>query len=457
MSPASPPPFKIFLISANIATSPYPVFPIGMSMIAAVLRNAGHEVELFDFLQSGCSLDKLKAAIQTEAPGLIGISIRNIDNVNAAHEQRYIDGVAEIVRASRTVSAAPVMLGGSGFSLMPEEILNRTGADYGVVGEGEELLCDFVSKATRGEFPAEKILRAPPRLCRDEIPSAHYDANILSYYLKNGNMVSIQTKRGCNKHCVYCSYPILEGRTLRVRNPSDVVDDIERLVQEHAAKYIFFVDSVFNDSEGHYRELIGEMHRRNVSVPWTAFFTPDRQLDDEMMALMKETGLHSAEIGADAASDTTLKAMGKDFTFADVFEFNERFARHGVITAHYYMFGGPGETVETVEEGINNVRSLRKTANFMFLGIRILPDTPLIRLAEREGLIQIGQAMLEPVYYFSPQVDRDWLEKTLTERFADRFNCVFPPDALDDKLHLLHKLGYSGSMYDFLIKGSARP
>jgi hypothetical protein len=121
------------------------------------------------------------------------------------------------------------------------------------------------------------------------------------------------------------------------------------------------------------------------------------------------------------------------------------------------MFGGPGETSETVEEGINNIRGLRQTANFMFSGIRILPDTPLYRLACREGMITEGQAMLEPVYYFSPAIDRTWLEKTLTERFADRFNCVFPPDALDSKLHLLHKMGYSGSGYEMLVKsGSTR-
>lgn len=448
-------PFKIFLISANVATSPYPVYPIGVSMIAGALKNAGHEVELFDFLQQGCSLERLKEAVRAAAPGLVGVSIRNIDNVNSAHEQRYIEGVADMVRAVKSVSSVPVLLGGPGFSLIADEILDRTGADYGAVGEGEQLVCAFVKNAQRGIYPADRILRSAPGLQHDSIPSAYYDSAILSYYLKNGNMVSIQTKRGCNKHCVYCTYPVLEGRDLRIRRPSAVVDDMEMLVQEHGAKYIFFVDSLFNDSEGRYRELVLEMHRRKISIPWTAFFTPDRNLDDEMMAMMKSTGLHSAEVGADAASDATLKAMGKDFTFADIYDFNDRFARHGVVTAHYYMFGGPGETPETVEEGINNIRSLRKTANFMFLGIRILPDTPLFKLAEREGLIRAGQPMVEPVYYFSPQVDRDWLHKTLTERFADRFNCVFPPDALDDKLRLLHKLGYSGSMYDFLIKGGS--
>ena len=51
---------KVLLISANVATSPYPIYPIGMSMVAAALKKEGHEVELFDFLQNDCSLDRVE-------------------------------------------------------------------------------------------------------------------------------------------------------------------------------------------------------------------------------------------------------------------------------------------------------------------------------------------------------------------------------------------------------------
>ncbi len=447
---------KILLISANWATSPYPIYPIGMSMVAAALKKAGHAVELFDFLQNDCSFDAVKNEIESCLPDVVGLSIRNIDNINAAHEQRYIDSVRQMVGCIREVTSSKIVLGGSGFSIMPEEILANVGADYGIVGEGEVLLCDLLETLASGAEPKERIFRAPLQLEKSSIPSAHYDPEMLSYYLNNGKVISIQTKRGCNKRCIYCSYPVLEGRKLRMRNVSDVVDDIKRLISEHGAGYIFFVDSVFNDSEGNYRELIHEMHRSKINVPWTAFFTPGGELDDEIVALMKETGLDAAEIGADAACDTTLKGIGKDFCWSDVIECNELFHRHGVTTAHYYMFGGPGETPETVKEGIQNIRNLSETANFMFSGIRILPGTGLMMLARCEGLVTDDMNIINPVYYFSKEIDRDWLEKTLTDEFADRFNCVFPPDALDDKLHMLHKLGYTGTAYDMLIGAGKR-
>ena len=120
------------------------------------------------------------------------------------------------------------------------------------------------------------------------------------------------------------------------------------------------------------------------------------------------------------------------------------------------MFGCPGETKETVLEGINNIKSLEKTASFIFMGIRILPGTPLAQLAIKEGLIKSGQDLLEPVYYIAPGIDRKWLEETLTEAFKGIRNCVFPPDALDSSLAFLHKLGYSGSLWEMLIPGNAK-
>jgi len=442
---------KILLISTNWETSPYPVYPIGMGMVATALKEKDHQVELFDFLQSGCSFDAVLEEIKRVQPELVGLSLRNIDNVNAVNEHRYIDSVQKIVACVRDGCSAPIVLGGSAFSIMPEEMLEKIDADYGIVGEGEVLICELVKEIESGTRPKQQIFRAPQQLKDCAIPSAFYDPKMVEYYMNHGKTISIQTKRGCNKHCIYCSYPFLEGSALRMRNPITVVDDIERLVAKCSDSYIFFVDSVFNDSEGNYRKIIHEMHRRNISVPWTAFFTPGGDLDDEIVSLMKKTGLDAAEVGADASTDITLKGIGKDFTWDDVVACNELFLRHEVTTAHYYMFGGPGETPETVMQGIENIHNLRQTANFMFMGIRILPGTALMTQAKKEGIVTEKTDIIDPIYYIAKGLDRDWLEKTLTEGFADQFNCVFPPDALDDKLHMLHKLGYGGTAYDMLI------
>ncbi|MDD2703424.1 MAG: lipid biosynthesis B12-binding/radical SAM protein, partial [Candidatus Omnitrophica bacterium] len=442
---------KILLISANTAATPYPVYPLGMSVVAGALARAGHEVRQIDFLREGRSPESLKKTAAEFKPDFIGISVRNIDNVNCANEQRYIDVVRDIVGVFKSsADAVPVVLGGTGFSVMPEEILAATGADYGIAGEGEESVVEFARGLASGKLPAERIFRARNKLPGMSIEPALYDPRIMKFYQASGNMANVQTKRGCVYKCVYCTYPGLEGELIRARSASAVVDDIRRLIEEHGIRYLFFTDSVFNDDEGHYIRVLEEMRRRRVSVPWTAFFKPDG-LKEETVALMKEIGLKAAEIGADAATDTTLKGLGKPFRFADIAAANDIFVRNGVATAQYYMFGGPAETEDTVLEGIRNILSLSKTVSFVFMGIRILPGTALEKIAISEGLLKAGAPLLEPVYYISPVIGRIWLERILRESFDTARSVVFPPDKYESTLQFLHKLGYAGSLWEMLL------
>ena len=91
---------RILLISSNIAMSPYPIYPLGVSMIAGALTTAGHEVRQFDFLQQDKSMDAIAQEIKQFNPELIGISVRNIDNANLMNEQFYIEVVRDIVKKS---------------------------------------------------------------------------------------------------------------------------------------------------------------------------------------------------------------------------------------------------------------------------------------------------------------------------------------------------------------------
>ena len=445
---------KILLISANTAETPYPVYPLGMGVVANALACAGHEVVQFDFLYSGQSLEKLANALRAQLPALVGISIRNIDNVNLVNEQHYINTVRQIVLTIRSVVKAPIVLGGAGFSIMPEAILDAVGADYGIVGEAEATVVDFVASIESGKRTA-RCIRATNLVDPKSIGSAHYDPDIMKFYLQHGSMAGVQSKRGCVHRCAYCTYPLLEGRAVRSRPVGDVVDDIERLFNDHQVGYIFFTDSIFNDDEGLFLDLLKEMKRRRISLPWTCFIKPGNILEEHVL-LMKEAGLKAVEIGSDAASDIALRGMGKDFLFKDIISTNDVFIRNGIVTANFFMFGGPGETKESVMEGIGNIIALQKTVSFMFMGIRILPGTPLEKIALKEGVIHPEQNLLGSVYYLSPALDRQWLEKTLTDGFKDYRCCFFPADKFESATKLLHQMGYAGSLWEMLSPNKMR-
>jgi radical SAM superfamily enzyme YgiQ (UPF0313 family) len=240
-------PMKVLLISANVTLSPYPLYPLGVSIIAGALTRAGHEVRQADFLQQNSSLEAIAREASEFGPDLVGISVRNIDNVNLLHEQYYIQNVKNLVDSVRTVPRAKV-LGRRWFSLIPALILKETGADYGIIGEGEVLAVEFANNAAKGVYPEETLISAPAKLPGDQIDAALYDERLLEFYLHSGNIASIQTKRGCTYKCVYCTYPVLEGAELR-RRAKTVVDDMV-LLRDNNDHYVFFVDSVLNDDDG---------------------------------------------------------------------------------------------------------------------------------------------------------------------------------------------------------------
>ena len=444
---------KVVLISSNTATSPYPVFPLGMSMVAAALRTSGHEVRALDLLQQ--TQAEIVDVVRSENPGVIGISIRNIDNVNLLNEKRYIPAVKELVAALREISPAPIILGGAGFSILPERILEETAADYGVVGEGERLIVELVNNLEQGRIPAERCLRSESLLDGNAIRSAWYQPELMRYYQGGGSLAGIQSKRGCIHHCLYCTYPYLEGHSIRQRNPKDVADEIERLVADFNIPQYHYTDSVFNDDEGRYIALVEEIASRNLTVPWTAFFKPGN-LDESIIALMKKTGLQAAELGSDAATDITLRKMGKSFNWAEVNRTNNLLLDHGIAVAHYIMFGGPGETRETVLEGIANIKALRKAAVFVFMGIRILPGSPLMNLAIKEDVLAPDHDLLESVYYIAPGLEQQWLHDTLETEFCGIRHIVFPPDAHESTLQMLKGLGHSGPLWELLVREHRR-
>lgn len=162
--------------------------------------------------------------------------------------------------------------------------------------------------------------------------------------------------------------------------------------------------------------------------------------------------MQAMEVGTDAASDTTMRALNKGFNFDQVMDFNEKCIEQHVPCAHFIIFGGPDETMETVHKGIENMNSLRSCVVFPFSGIRLYEGTPLFTRALKEGVIRSDQQLLEPVYYFSPLLDKDEMNEALIKGFKNRRDRLFPPDEGQQRMNIMKKFGFRGILWDQLIK-----
>lgn len=448
---------KILLISANTTTDPYPVYPLGMSVVAAALDRAGHTVYQFDFLTAGADMALLKRTLAEFDPDFTGISLRNIDNVDSlsSHENWYLGHVREIALMLKELGQT-VIVGGPGFSLMPDAVLDYLGADHGVVGEGERSIVHLIDLIEAGEAP--RIIRQGKGLNADAMHAPLWDDAILRYYAEQSGIMNVQTKRGCENRCTYCSYPSIEGGRIRPREPEAVAEEVAQLHATHGVDTVFFTDSVFNDRSGHYLEVAEALIRRAFPVKWSAFFQPTLIMRDELR-LLKRSGLQAMEVGTDASTDVTLSAMNKPFSFDEVRRFNESCVEERIPCAHFVIFGGPGENMQTVTEGIDNLNGLADCVVFPFSGIRLHSGTPLYAQARQEGVLPDGTSLLKPHYYFSPTIDPEGMNELLVQGFAGRRDRIFPPSEGQERMNVLRRFGYRGLLWDTLIRfnGQSHP
>lgn len=442
---------RILLLATNTEEEPYPVFPLGMAVVAQALIKAGHHVKQIDFLSRAYDDAALNAVIRSFVPDAVGISLRNIDNVDSLTPDGHwsLNRVRHIVTVIRAACPAPILMGGAGFSLMPDAILDYCGADFGFIGEGERTVCSALAALERGERPP-RLTHGGARLCGPDIGAACPDPAMIAYYAETSGVIGIQTKRGCPNACIYCSYPTLEGGKVRARTPEAVVDDMERMHRDCPNAEIFFTDSVFNDAAGHWLHIVEEIVRRGLVIPWTGFFQPIH-LTSQDVRLCKRSGLKAIEFGTDAASDATLAGLNKGFTFDAAEQATRLCIEHRIPSAHFVIFGGPGETEQTIDEGLSNLDRLHHSVVFAFLGIRVYPDTPLQRYAIREGSLSPDVSCLEPVYYFSPHIRPEWAEQRIKAHFSGNRERIFPPSDGQKKIAIMRRLGYRGILWDTLI------
>jgi lipid biosynthesis B12-binding/radical SAM protein len=441
---------RILLVSSNVTEEPMPVYPLGLAMVAAALAAEGHQVEQFDFLVAGLSLERLRARIRAFEPGYVGISIRNLDDCDSLTRTSYPALAEQLTEVVRETPGIRVILGGAGFSIMPEALLALTGADHGVVGEGERGMCGLIRQLEAGRRPPP-LVREAGLLAGADLLAPRYSAELVAFYRERSGMINLQTKRGCTEHCIYCNYPQLEGCRLRPAEPRAVVDTMERAQREHQADAFFITDAIFNDKEGHYLAVVDELLRRDLGLSWYCYMRP-QGLDRGTVALMVRAGLRAVELGTDAASDTTLAALGKGLTFAEVLAATAACAAEQLPCAHFVMFGGPGETPATVTEGLANLERLDRSVVFAFSGIRILPGTPLQALAIRDGIISRETPLLEPAYYFAPGLDAEAMNQNISHAFRHRRDRVFPPEEGRRRHQTLSRMGHKGLLWDTLLR-----
>ena len=145
---------RVLLISANRSEINMPVVPFGMACVAAAVKTAGHQVRMLDLMVEKEPLAALERTLGDFNPEVIGVSLRNIDDQVSRNPRLLLEDDEKIIAACKRLSPAPVVLGGAGYSIFPQAVLDYSGADMGISGEGEAAFTALLERLSCNQPPA---------------------------------------------------------------------------------------------------------------------------------------------------------------------------------------------------------------------------------------------------------------------------------------------------------------
>jgi radical SAM superfamily enzyme YgiQ (UPF0313 family) len=428
---------RVLLISTNKIRVPRPALPIGMAYISAALKHVGHEVEVLDLLWESRELKAVRERLTTSNYDLVGIAVRNLDNLTFVDPIFFGPMTEKIVQCVRKYTSAKVVLGGSGFSVEPFALFEYAQPDYGIAGEGEVGIVQLMEHLSGNGRPLDSVsglcyLDERGHYCQNDANSG-FDLGALEpdrsvydrRYFQEGvaaasdltrdsqpAIETLQTKRGCKLYCSYCIIRKTEGKGNRFKEPEAVVSEIQRAMAENPEVREFeIVDATFNFPLDYAASVCTEMIRAKLDVPWYCQLTPNA-VTPEFVELLEAAGCIRVDLGTDAFTDEALSNLTKGFDLAKVVEVDQLFTRSSIEHTQCVFLGGPGETSAALRNSITFTEKYLNPAQiYANLGIRILSGTKLLEQAVNVGILEEGQSTFVPAYYVEPEILAD--EETL--------------------------------------------
>lgn len=385
---------KIVLIHPRVIDTAHP--PLGLLSIASVLKREGHQVKVFDPFPASSAEGTLIGEIVEFKPDILGLSLMTI---------QYRKAKELIQQLKNEIPNAVYCCGGAHASALPEETLHDLNIDFIVIGEGEYTTRDVCSALDTGysleDIPGvaykekgEIIFNESKPLIQnlDEIPFPDRGLLDFSWYLKPPGLIrgvslnrctTVITSRGCPHQCIYCRK--MFGKKIRKRSVSNIIEEIETLVQNYGIDGIFFVDDLFTSNKAWVIELCREMRRRDIQLTFACQARVDT-ISEEMLWEMRKVGFKQIDFGLESGSERVLKALKKGTSVSQSREAFSLAKKVGVRRMACCMVGNPEEEIEDIKKTSDLLKEIRP--DFVrFYYTTPFPGTELYQMAKKNKWI----------------------------------------------------------------------
>ncbi|OGO60634.1 MAG: hypothetical protein A2032_04070, partial [Chloroflexi bacterium RBG_19FT_COMBO_49_13] len=359
---------KVLIISSNSL----PAAPTGPVYVAGAVREAGHDVQIYERLFANDLEDELTSVLADFRPDVIGVSIRLVFgdelDIDAPLGTRHTDlrpRVKQITDIVRQNTDARIILGGPGFTYYGRDWLEYLDLDYGIHGEGEEAFPLFLKQLLEGgdiySVPGcvfrkdGSFYSIPSCLVQDLDKQALPAYDLLDWQPYAGRKITpaIFTKRGCAFSCTYCPYSKLEGKRYRLKSPQRVLSEAQYISRNTKSSKVMFCDNNFNAPRQHAEAICRKWIAEQPGIQWGTGDLRPVGVNDAFCHLMEDSGCFYANLAIESASEKMLKHMKRGYTIKQVRASLEALGRSKIPFGASLMFGALGETPETIAETLD--------------------------------------------------------------------------------------------------------
>ena len=398
--------------------------PIGLAYLAASVDEERHTLKVLDLMFADDAVAEVADAVSEFEPDLIGMSIRNLDNQSSLNPVWNLPAVRDIIERIRQLSDATTLIGGPAFSIMPAECLDYVGADMGIAGDAAEAFATLVERLEAGadyrDIPGivyrddtndGEIVVSEGRFTSSFHRAPRLDLLDMGAYNGSGFGVGVVTK------LAQAYYPTpgadFNGGDWRIREPSEVVDEIRALDDNFGINKVFFIDSGFNIPAEHAKATCRAIIDAGLRVRWNSYVRPSDDADAQLMGLMKESGCSLALMAESGRGGERL-----DDRLAGLERMSGLCREVDLPFTMNMTFGEPGDSESSVEQKLDFLKRVDAAFSVLRVGTRVLPNTGAAQTALREGLIESESELMRPTFYTDASV-RDWIADRLREEAAE--------------------------------------
>ncbi len=397
------PPGRVLLIKSrsNDPTSKQVNHPLGLMNIAAYLREKyGYEVRIEDIRVTGNDRFGLESMVRAFNPDVVGISALTF-------ESNAISWIAESVK--RVNANTPVLIGGPHATAYQEKVLDVTGIDYVVVGEGEIAAGQLIeSLLNKREISGIKGIvykrdnqivstgRADFIQDINDLPMPAYDLIPIQAYGKyermsragSGMFMCLFSSRGCPYHCVYCHN--IFGKVFRYRTAESFVNEIRHLYKTYNIREFEIMDDIFNLDRARLIEFCDRIINSGMKIVFT-FPNGLRGdlLDEEQLSKLRQAGATFIAFAVETGSPRLQKLIKKNIQL-DKIKRNIEIAHSLRIHTHgFFMIGFPGETLEEMKMTVDFMLSSKLHSLGLFV-VMPFEGTELGAIAKEMGKVPVS-------------------------------------------------------------------